>query len=152
MTLKLYTFCVSAPCPCCSANTSSSFLPQDLCACCFLYHVSCLDHSDNSSLLKCHLFRSFSWSSPTRYAVPLPCFIFYYGTNTVLLISSLFCLLSVSPLERKIYEDEDCVWVTTVSPALRTVSSTLQALSTYSMNEWVICDQNHKALECQHKR
>lgn len=152
MTLKLYTFCVSASCPCCSSNTSSSFLPLDLSACCFLYHVWCLDHSDNSSLLKCRLFRSFSWSSPPRYAVPLPGFICYYGTNIILLISFLFCLLSVSPLEWKIYEDKDCVLVTTVPPALRTVSSTLQALSTYSMNEWVICDQNHKALECQHKR
>lgn len=48
---------------------------------------------------------------------------------------SVYC--QSPPLEWKVFEDKDMFLVTTVSPVLRTVTSTLQVLSKYSMNEWM---------------
>lgn len=51
----------------------------------------------------------------------------------------VFFFCQSPPLEWKLYNDKDFVLVTIVSPALKTVSNTLQVLNTYSMNknEWI---------------
>lgn len=56
-----------------------------------------------------------------------------------MLFISFFFFCQSPPLEWKLYNDKDFVLVTIVSPALKTVSNTLQVLNTYSMNknEWI---------------
>ena len=48
---------------------------------------------------------------------------------------SVYC--QSPPLEWKVSEDKDIFLVTTVSPVDRMVTSTLQVLSKYSINQWM---------------